>query len=187
MSNYGMIPVAGKGNIVSVLKKNVSIETALSAGEANDANWDHIGYLAGITPVTMTKEVNAEIYLDNPDGYTTKSTGGKDAGDLSFQIGYAPGLAVQQRLVDIYDVSNGEVEKNWYRVKSPTEDPNQYVVNMYFGPMSSLGAPSSIENSADMKRDITVAVEGRPKLAEDFLRSALTQPTRSTSQSSSSS
>ncbi|MDA0107825.1 phage tail tube protein [Vibrio sp. La 4.2.2] len=177
MSKYGMIPVAGKGNIVSVLKKSVTIETALSAGEADDANWDHIGYLAGITPVTMTKEVNAEVYLDNPDGYTTKSTGGKDAGDLSFQIGYAPGLAVQQRLVDIYDVSNGEVEKNWYRVKSPTEDPSHYVVNMYYGPMSGLGAPSAIENSADMKRDITVAVEGRPKLAEDFLRSALTRPT----------
>ncbi len=167
--SYGMIPVAGKGNTVWVLSKGATIETALSAGEQDDSNWDKLGFVAGITPVNMTKEVNSEIYLDNVDGYTSKSTGQKDAGDFSFQLGYAPGLAAQKRLVDIFDVSNGEVEKTWFRVKSPSEDAGQFVVNMYYGPISSLGSPSSIENSSDMKRDVTVAVEGRPHLAEDFL------------------
>ncbi len=169
---HGLIPVAGKGNKVDVLKKGVDIDTAITAGETDDVNWDRIGYLAAVTPVTMTKEVNSEVYLDSDDGYNSKSTGSKDAGDFSFQIGYAPGQVVQKRLVDIYDVANGEVEKNWFRVKSPTEDPDKYIANFYYGPISSLGAPSSIENSADMKRDITVAVEGRPKLAEDFLHAS---------------
>lgn len=168
-ATHGMIPVAGKGNSVWILKKGVSIEAALAAGEADDTNWDQAGYLAGITPVNMTKEVNTEAYLDSDDGYAKKSTGMKDAGDFSFQLGYAPGLAVQKRIVDIYDVTNGESEKTYFRVKSPTEVQAKFAVNIYYGPISSLGVPSSIENSSDMKRDITVAVEGRPNLAEDFL------------------
>ncbi|MDW2204323.1 phage tail tube protein [Vibrio sp. 1636] len=168
-ATHGMIPVAGKGNTVSILKQGSTIEQALAAGEEDDTNWDLAGYLSGITPVNMTKEVNTEIYLDSEDGYAKKSTGMKDAGDFSFQLGYAPGLAVQKRIVDIYDVANGEAEKTYFRVKSPTEVQDKYAVNIYYGPISSLGVPSSIENSTDMKRDITVAVEGRPNLAEDFL------------------
>lgn len=166
---YGMIPVAGKGNSVWILKKDTTIEDALAAGEQDDTSWDQAGYVAGITPVNMTKEVNSEIYLDNTDGYSSKSVGQRDAGDFSFQLGYAPGQTVQKRLVDIFDVTNDEKEKTWFRVKSPSEDPEQFVINMYYGPISSLGTPSAIENSTDMKRDVTVAVEGRPKLAEDFL------------------
>lgn len=175
-ATYGMIPVAGKGNSVWVLKKAATIEQAIAAGEQDDVNWDKAGYVSGITPVNMTKEVNTETYLDSEDGYANKSTGSKDAGDLSFQLGYAPGQPVQKRLVDIYDVANGEKEKNWYRIKSPTEDPEKFVVNIFYGPISSLGVPSAIENSTDMKRDVTVAVEGRPKLAEDFLHAAEPAP-----------
>ncbi|HHJ3234224.1 TPA: phage tail tube protein [Vibrio parahaemolyticus] len=155
-----------------ILKKGVTIEQALLAGELDDTNWDQAGYVSGITPVNMTKEVNTETYLDSEDGYAKKSTGSKDAGDLSFQLGYAPGQPVQKRLVDLYDVANDEKEKTWYRIKSPTEEPGQFVPNIFYGPISSLGVPSAIENSTDMKRDITVAVEGRPKLAEDFLHAA---------------
>lgn len=171
-ATYGMIPVAGKGNSVWILKKGVTIDQALLAGELDDTNWDQAGYVSGITPVNMTKEVNTETYLDSEDGYAKKSTGSKDAGDLSFQLGYAPGQPVQKRLVDLYDVANDEKEKTWYRIKSPTEEPGQFVPNIFYGPISSLGVPSAIENSTDMKRDITVAVEGRPKLAEDFLHAA---------------
>ncbi|OEF59281.1 phage tail protein [Enterovibrio norvegicus] len=168
-ASYGMKPVAGKNNTVWVLKKGVTIETALAAGETDDANWDQVGYLAGVTPVNLTKEVNSEIYLDNPDGYASKSTGQKDAGDFAYQIGYAPGSMAQKRLVDIFDVKNGEQEKTWHRLKSPTELAGKHVANFFYGPITSLGVPSSIENSADMKRDVTIAVEGRPKLAEDYL------------------
>lgn len=171
-ATYGMIPVAGKGNSVWILKKGVTIEQALLAGELDDTSWDQAGYVSGITPVNMTKEVNTETYLDSEDGYAKKSTGSKDAGDLSFQLGYAPGQPVQKRLVDLYDVANDEKEKTWYRIKSPTEEPGKFVPNIFYGPISSLGVPSAIENSTDMKRDITVAVEGRPKLAEDFLHAA---------------
>lgn len=171
-ATHGMIPVAGKGNSVWVLKKGVDIADAITAGESDDTNWDKAGYVSGITPVNMTKEVNTEVYLDSDDGYAKKSTGMKDAGDFSFQLGYAPGQDVQKRIVDIYDVANGESEKTWFRVKSPSEVADKFSVNMYYGPISSLGVPSSIENSTDMKRDITIAVEGRPKLAEDFIHAA---------------
>lgn len=171
-ATHGMIPVAGKGNSVWILKKGVDIADAITAGEDDDANWDKAGYVSGITPVNMTKEVNTEVYLDNDDGYASKSTGMKDAGDFSFQLGYAPGQPVQKRIVDIYDVANDENEKTWFRVKSPSEVSGKFSVNMYYGPISSLGVPSSIENSTDMKRDITIAVEGRPKLAEDFIHAA---------------
>lgn len=176
MSTHGMIPVSGKNNSIWILKKATTIEQALQAGAESDASWDQAGYLAGITPVTLTKEVNSETYLDSPDNYSKKSTGGKDAGDFSFQLGYAPGLSVQKRLVDIFDVANGEVEKTWFRIKSPSEVPGKYVCNFIYGPISSLGVPSSIENSSDMKRDVTVACEGRPKLAEDFLHAQEPDP-----------
>ncbi|OCH31835.1 phage tail protein [Aliivibrio fischeri] len=174
-AKHGMIPVSGKGNSVWILKQGVDIDTAIQAGEADDANWDKAGYVAGITPVNMTKEVNTETYLDSDDGYAKKSSGMKDSGDFSFQLGYAPGQPVQKRLVDIFDVTNGEVEKTWFRVKSPTEIPGKNVCNFYYGIISSLGVPSSIENSSDMKRDVTVGIEGRPKLAEDFLHPAQSQ------------
>ncbi|MCG6216272.1 phage tail tube protein [Vibrio furnissii] len=172
---FGMIPVAGKGNKVLVLKKASTIEEAMTAAATDmgsELHWDSVGYLAAITPPTMTKEVSTENYLDSDDGYGNKSSGTKDAGELGFQLGYAPGQPVQQRLVDLYDVANGEKEKWWYAIKSPTEEPGKYVINMYYGILNSLGTPTSIENSADMKRDIKIALEGRPKLAEDFLRAA---------------
>ncbi|EGQ7854373.1 phage tail protein [Vibrio vulnificus] len=169
MTTHGMIPVAGKGNAVFILKKNTQIGDAITQGEMVAEKWDQAGYLAGITPVNLTKEVNTEVYLDADDGYAKKSTGTKDAGDFSFQLGYAPGQPVQKRLVDLFDVSNGEQEKTWFATKSPTENPEKFVFNYYYGPVTSLGVPSSIENSTDMKRDVTVAVEGRPKLAEDAL------------------
>lgn len=169
----GMKPVAGKGNKVLILAKGSTIDQAVTAAKADmndEIHWDHAGYLAAVTPPTMTKEVNTENYLDADDGYANKTSGTKDAGELSFQLGYAPGLPVQQRLVDLYDVANGEVEKWWYAVKSPTEDPEKFIMNFYYGILNSLGTPTSIENSSDMKRDVKIALEGRPKLAEDFLR-----------------
>ncbi|HFC9431018.1 TPA: phage tail tube protein [Vibrio cholerae] len=169
----GMIPVAGKGNSFWVLKQGKTIDEATTAGMDSDECWEQVGYLAGITPPTMTKEVNSENYLDNPDSYASKSAGTKDAGELSVQIGYAPGTPAQQRLIDLYDVKNGEKEKWWYRIKSPSEDATKFVSNFYYGIMQSLGTPSSIENSADMKRDVKIALEGRPKLAEDFLKSVV--------------
>ncbi|WP_224721364.1 phage tail protein [Vibrio alginolyticus] len=86
-ATYGMIPVAGKGNSVWVLKKAATIEQAITAGEQDDVNWDKAGYVSGITPVNMTKEVNTETYLDSEDGYAKQSTGQNDAGDLSFSVG----------------------------------------------------------------------------------------------------
>lgn len=169
----GMKPVAGKGNKVLILKQASTIEAAIAAAKVDmgdETNWDVAGYVAAITPPSMSKEVNSENYLDSDDGYADKTAGTKDAGELGFQLGYAPGLTVQQRLVDLFDVANGEQEKWWYGIKSPTEDPEKFIINMYYGILNSLGTPTSIESSADMKRDVKIALQGRPKLAEDFLR-----------------
>lgn len=171
----GIKPVAGKGNKVLILKQASTIEEAIAAAKVDmgdETHWDVAGYVAAITPPSMSKEVTSENYLDSDDGYADKTSGTKDAGELGFQLGYAPGLTVQQRLVDLFDVVNGEQEKWWYGIKSPTEDPEKFIINMYYGILNSLGTPTSIENSADMKRDVKIALQGRPKLAEDFLRPA---------------
>ncbi|MCG6418190.1 phage tail protein, partial [Vibrio fluvialis] len=140
------------------------------------SNWDECGYLAAVTPPTLTKEVNSENYLNADDGFADKSSGTKDAGDFTFQLGYAPARTEQQRLVDLFDEGNGEREKWWYAVLSPTEDPDKPVINMYYGILSSLGTPNAVENSAHMKRDVTISLQGRPKLAEDLLRQLAAVP-----------
>lgn len=175
----GMIPVAGKGNKVLILKLSSTIEAAIAAYLANQkdiALWDECGYLAAVTPPSLTKEVNSENYLNSDDGFAKKSAGTKDAGDFTFQLGYAPGRTEQQRLVSLFDVADGEKEKTWYAVQSPTEDPEKPVLNMYYGILSNLGTPNSVENGADMKRDVTISLEGRPKLAEDLLRQLAAVP-----------
>ncbi len=156
-----LVPAKGQGTTLWMLKDASDISLAVAAPE-DDSFWDQIGNLSTYGGQTSTKEISTVTYLDDESGFASKITGEKDAGDIAVTIAYKPGDATQRRLVTLFNAT-GSDEWQWFRAKHPND-----AVNMFYCAVASLGNPTSSESGTHMMRELSLSVDGAPKLAEEL-------------------
>ena len=153
-------PGEGKGTTLWILKEGGTRDAAVTA-PGDDTLFDRIGHLVDFQGPSMSKEVTSDTYIDSENGYTEKTGGDIDPGQVKFTVAYKPGDSVQRRMYEKFS-STGESEYGLFRSKHPSG-----AINLYYGVISGISSPSKAEKGK-MKREVTVDLSGKQDLAEDL-------------------